>query len=132
MLTWLQYIIFNSEFWLNLHGIWEGWPFREVDGVFKWYYLVQWGFWIQQILVVNVEEKRKDYAQMFTHHIFTIALIFLSYGYYHMRVGAVILAIMDFVDIVLPVSKVRSAVGDESLTIVDCQTTQIYGQKDRM
>jgi acyl-CoA-dependent ceramide synthase len=96
--------MYNSEFWLNLHGVWEGWPFREVEGVFKWYYLVQWGFWVQQILVVNIEEKRKDYAQMFTHHIFTTALLFLSYGYYHMRVGIVILSIMDFVDIILPVS----------------------------
>jgi hypothetical protein len=96
--------MYHSNFWLNLHGIWEGWPLREVDGVFKWYYLVQWGFWIQQILVVNIEEKRKDYAQMLTHHLFTTALLFLSYGYYHMRVGTVILCIMDFVDIILPVS----------------------------
>jgi hypothetical protein len=99
-----QYIMYNSEFWLNLHGIWDGWPFREVEGVFKWYYLVQWAFYIQQILVVNIEEKRKDFAQMLTHHIFTTALLFLSYGYYHMRVGLVIMCTMDFVDIILPVS----------------------------
>ncbi|CAO2654098.1 Nn.00g108310.m01.CDS01 [Neocucurbitaria sp. VM-36] len=106
-----MYIMYHSDFWLNLHGIWEGWPFREVDGLFKWYYLVQWGFWIQQILVVNIEEKRKDYAQMFTHHIFTTALMFLSYGYYHMRVGIVILTIMDFVDIVLPTAKLLKYLG---------------------
>jgi acyl-CoA-dependent ceramide synthase len=41
---------------------------------------------------------------MFTHHVFTTALMCLSYGYYHMRVGIVILTIMDFVDIILPVS----------------------------
>jgi hypothetical protein len=96
--------MYNSEFWLNLHGIWDGWPFREVEGVFKWYYLAQWAFYIQQILVVNIEEKRKDFAQMLTHHIFTTALLFLSYGYYHMRVGLVIMCTMDFVDIILPVS----------------------------
>lgn len=106
-----MYIMYHSDFWLNLHGIWEGWPFREVDGLFKWYYLVQWGFWIQQILVVNLEEKRKDYAQMLTHHIFTTALMFLSYGYYHMRVGTVILCIMDFVDIILPTAKLLKYMG---------------------
>jgi acyl-CoA-dependent ceramide synthase len=105
--------MYNSDFWLNLHGIWEGWPFREVEGVFKWYYLVQWGFWVQQMLVVNVEEKRKDYAQMFTHHVFTAALIFLSYGYYHMRVGIVILCVMDFVDIILPVRTLFTVGGGE-------------------
>ncbi|KAG9206743.1 sphingosine N-acyltransferase lag1 [Epicoccum nigrum] len=106
-----MYIMYHSDFWLNLHGIWEGWPFREVDGLFKWYYLVQWGFWVQQILVVNIEEKRKDYAQMLTHHIFTSALLFLSYGYYHMRVGTVILCIMDFVDIILPTAKLLKYMG---------------------
>lgn len=95
--------MYHSEFWLNLHGIWDGWPFREVEGVFKFYYLLQWAFYIQQILVVNIEEKRKDYAQMLVHHIFTAALLFLSYGYYHMRVGLVIMCVMDFVDIILPV-----------------------------
>lgn len=134
-LTCTQYIMYHSEFWLNLHGIWEGWPFREVDGLFKWYYLVQWGFWIQQILVVNIEEKRKDYAQMFTHHIFTIALMFLSYGYYHMRVGIVILAIMDFVDIVLPVSLSRMDARREKgskLMCIDRQTAQVHGVLHRM
>ncbi|KAH7091655.1 TLC domain-containing protein [Paraphoma chrysanthemicola] len=106
-----MYIMYHSEFWLNLHGIWEGWPFREVEGIFKWYYLVQWGFWVQQMLVVNIEEKRKDYAQMFTHHVFTTALLFLSYGYYHMRVGTVILCIMDFVDIILPTAKLLKYMG---------------------
>lgn len=84
--------------------MWKGWPFREICGLSKVYYLVQWAFWIAQILVVNIEEKRKDYAEMFTHHIFTIALLFLSYGYYHTRVGIVILCTMDLVDIILPVS----------------------------
>jgi acyl-CoA-dependent ceramide synthase len=96
--------MYNSEFWLNLHGVWDGWPFREVDGIFKCYYLLQWAFYVQQILVVNIEEKRKDYTQMLVHHIFTTALLFLSYGYYHMRVGLVIMCTMDLVDIILPVS----------------------------
>ncbi|KAH7410143.1 TLC domain-containing protein [Phaeosphaeria sp. MPI-PUGE-AT-0046c] len=106
-----MYIMYHSEFWLNLHGIWDGWPFREVEGVFKFYYLLQWAFYIQQILVVNIEEKRKDYAQMFVHHVFTAALLFLSYGYYHMRVGLVIMCIMDFVDIVLPTAKLLKYMG---------------------
>ena len=95
--------MYHSEFWLNLHAIWEGWPFREADGLFKWYYLVQWGFWVQQILVVNIEEKRKDYAQMFTHHIVTVALLVFSYGYRQMRAGNAVLVLMDIVDLIFPV-----------------------------
>ena len=82
-----------------------GWPNREMTGPFKWYYLVQFAFWLQQILVVNIEERRKDYLQMFTHHVITCALIFTSYGYHQTKVGNLILCLMDVVDIVLPVSR---------------------------
>jgi len=95
--------MYHSEYWNNLEGMWN-WPDREVSGLFKWYYLVQFAFWLQQILVVNIEEKRKDYAQMFFHHIITCVLIFMSYGDYHLRIGNVILCIMDIADIVLAVS----------------------------
>ena len=76
-----------------------------MTGPFKWYYLVQFAFWLQQILVVNIEERRKDYLQMFTHHVITCALIFTSYGYHQTKVGNLILCLMDVVDIVLPVSR---------------------------
>jgi len=70
----------------------------------KWYYLVQTAFWLQQLFVVNIEERRKDHWQMFTHHVFTSALLFTSYGFYQTKAGNVILCIMDVVDILLPVS----------------------------
>ncbi|KAH7112827.1 TLC domain-containing protein [Dendryphion nanum] len=106
-----MYIVYHSEFWWNLNGMWAGWPQREVNGLWKWYYLVQWASYLQQNLSVNIEEKRKDYAQMSIHHIFTSALIFFSYGYYHMRVGTAILCIMDFIDIVLPTAKLLKYTG---------------------
>ena len=44
---------------------------------------------------------------MFTHHIFTCALLLTSYGIYEERVGNVILCIMDLGDILLAVSPVH-------------------------
>lgn len=96
--------MYNSDYWFKPAEMWANFPTQKMDGLMKWYYLVQFGFWIQQILVVHVEEKRKDYAQMFTHHIVTCTLIFFSYGHYQTKVGNVILCIMDIVDIILPVS----------------------------
>ncbi len=88
---------------MNLENLWKGWPDRETDGLMKWYYLAQFAFWLQQILVINIEERRKDHVQMFTHHIITCSLMLTSYGYHHTRVGTVTLCIMDFVDIVFAV-----------------------------
>ncbi|KAI9676122.1 MAG: sphingosine N-acyltransferase lag1 [Caeruleum heppii] len=100
-----MFIFYRSDYWLNTREMWTDWPNREMDGLFKWYYLVQFAFWLQQIVVVNIEERRKDYHQMFTHHVITCALIFASYGYHQTRVGNVILCLMDVVDIVLPMAK---------------------------
>jgi acyl-CoA-dependent ceramide synthase len=107
-----QYIMYTSDYWLDLKMVWNNWPDREMDGLFKWYYLVQFAFWLQQILVVNIEERRKDYVQMFTHHLITCALMLTSYGYHQTRVGNVILCLMDVVDTILPVrsfSKTKSS-----------------------
>lgn len=96
--------MYNSPYWMNLTQLWTDWPLRELDGTFKWYYLVQYAFWLQQIFVLNIEERRKDYHQMFAHHIVTCTLIFTSYTYHMTKVGNVILCVMDVVDILLPVS----------------------------
>ncbi|KAL9028853.1 MAG: hypothetical protein Q9196_002840 [Gyalolechia fulgens] len=100
-----MYIMYRSNYWLDTRQLWANWPDREMDGLFKWYYLVQFAFWIQQIIVVNIEERRKDHWQMFTHHIITCTLMFTSYGYHQTKVGNTILCLMDVVDILLPVSR---------------------------
>ncbi|KAL8716420.1 MAG: hypothetical protein Q9220_000327 [cf. Caloplaca sp. 1 TL-2023] len=100
-----MYIMYNSDYWLDLRQLWTNWPDREMNGLFKWYYLAQFAFWIQQIVVVNIEERRKDHWQMFTHHIVTCSLMFMSYGYHQTKVGNTILCLMDVVDLLLPLAK---------------------------
>lgn len=94
----------TSDYWLNLRELWTDWPNREIGALRKWYILVQYAFWLQQIMVINIEKKRKDYWQMFTHHIVTTMLIFTSYGYHQTKVANLILCFMDPVDILLAVS----------------------------
>lgn len=101
-----MYTMYNSDYWMDLRALWRNWPIREMEGLAKWYYLVQFGFYLQQIVVVNIEERRKDYLQMLVHHIITCCLIFTSYGYHHYRVGTLILSLMDFVDVILPTAKI--------------------------
>ncbi|RDL40824.1 Uncharacterized protein BP5553_00803 [Venustampulla echinocandica] len=98
-----MYILVNSDYWLNLKNLWVNFPNREMTGLVKWYILVQYAFWLQQIMVINIEERRKDHWQMFTHHIVTTMLIFTSYGYHQTKVANMILCVMDSVDIFLSV-----------------------------
>ncbi|KAB8527769.1 hypothetical protein FH972_025422 [Carpinus fangiana] len=106
-----MYIMYHTDYWFNLKEMWAHFPARSMDGLLKWYYLVQFAFWIQQIVVVNIEERRKDHWQMFTHHIVTCALLLFSYGYYQTKVGNVILVLMDCVDLTLPAAKMLKYLG---------------------
>lgn len=106
----LQHLYHNSKYWLNFKAMWTDYPVRQLDGVFKWYYLVQTAFWLQQIFVINIEERRKDHIQMYTHHIVTSLLLMGSYGFHCSQVGNVILCLMDVVDILLPVSPICNPV----------------------
>lgn len=87
-----------------LISLWRDFPRLTLGASLKLYYLSQTAFWIQQIFVINIEERRKDHWQMFTHHIVTVGLLVFSYGYRQMRAGNAVLVLMDVVDLIFPVS----------------------------
>lgn len=107
-----QYINYNSAYWMNLYELWTNFPTREMTSLMKSYYLLQLAFWLQQILVINFEKRRKDYFQMLTHHLITSVLLATSYTYYQTKVGNVILCLVDVVDALFAVSNsVDHAIG---------------------
>ncbi|KAL2157904.1 hypothetical protein VTH06DRAFT_4959 [Thermothelomyces fergusii] len=109
------YIYCQSPAYFNLHELWTGWPDRELTGLMKGYMLAQLGFWVQQMVVINIEERRKDHWQMFTHHVVTSVLIYTSYRYGHTRVGNLILVLMDVSDLALGIAKCLKYLGHQTL-----------------
>nr|POF22306.1 sphingosine n-acyltransferase lag1 [Quercus suber] len=89
-----------------LISLWRDFPRLHVDSGMKLYYLSQFAFWIQQIIVIHIEEMRKDHYQMFAHHIITVCLLAGSYPYHQCRVGNAILVCMDLVDFIFPLAKI--------------------------
>lgn len=89
-----------------LISLWTDFPKLYVGAAMKFYYLSQLAFWAQQIVVIHLEERRHDHHQMLTHHFVTVALMSTSYAYRQWRVGNAVLACMDIVDLVFPVSYV--------------------------
>ncbi|KAL6867134.1 longevity assurance proteins LAG1/LAC1 [Trichoderma novae-zelandiae] len=105
------YIWYTSPYYLNMAELWTDWPSREMTGTMKAYFLTQWAFWAQQLLVSQIEKQRKDYWMMMVHHLVTIALVAASYSYHFTRVGNVTIIIMDVVDIVFPLAKCARYLG---------------------
>ncbi|KAI1100462.1 longevity assurance proteins LAG1/LAC1 [Jackrogersella minutella] len=106
-----MYIYTNSSYYLNMEELWTDWPQRELSGLVKGYILAQWSYWIQQLIVVNIEVRRKDYWQMIVHHFATIALIASSYAYHQTRVANLILVLMDVIELIFPLAKCLKCVG---------------------
>lgn len=105
------YVYSTSNYRGDIKLLWADYPQTHVSYVFKLYYLIQFGFYASQIIVVNVEEHRKDYTQMFAHHIITCVLMYASIRLNVTRVGNVILLLMDFCDICLPAAKMLRYLG---------------------
>ncbi|EFW19904.1 sphingosine N-acyltransferase lag1 [Coccidioides posadasii str. Silveira] len=112
------YIWMHSKYWMDFREIWTDWPSREIPGYFKLYCLLQLSFWLQQIFVINIEERRKDHYQMLTHHIVTSTLLGSAYVYSFYNVANVVLCIMDIVDFLLPAAKMLKYMGYERICTI--------------
>ncbi|KAF4919264.1 Sphingosine N-acyltransferase-like protein FUM18 [Colletotrichum viniferum] len=106
-----MYLYFKSPYYLNMKELWSNWPQRELDGLMKIYILAQWAYWAQQVISVNIEEKRKDYVEMLVHHAITLSLIAASYAYHQTRVGHLILVLMDVIELIFPLAKCLKYIG---------------------
>ncbi|KAI5453838.1 Sphingosine N-acyltransferase lag1 [Naganishia albida] len=99
-------VLLQSNEWpFSSAYLWRDYPNTPLSRLTKFYYLAQLGFWCHQLFVINVEERRKDHWQMYTHHCITILLVVGSYWTNFTRVGGVIMVLMDFCDILLPLAK---------------------------
>lgn len=96
--------------YFNTAGMFEGFPHRSHDGVFKAYYLLQASYWAQQaiVLCLQLEKPRKDFKELVGHHIVTLALIGLSYRFHFTYMGVAVYITHDISDLFLAVSQISS------------------------
>ena len=92
--------------YFNTVGMFEGFPHRAHEGVFKAYYLLQASYWAQQFIVLclRLEKPRKDFKELVGHHIVTLALIGLSYRFHFTYMGVAVYITHDISDFFLAVS----------------------------
>jgi len=100
---WVHATIYKTILETDLY--WSLYPHTPIAGPVKFYYLIGLTFYSTQVIILNIEERRKDHVQMFTHHIVTVLLMIVSYLTNFTRVGADILFILDWCDIFLPFAK---------------------------
>ena len=94
----------NTAIWVTESmQMFQGWPMHRVSDVIHFYYMVELGAYIHQLLWTEVN--RSDSVEMILHHFITIALIVGSYLSNFTRIGTSILLIHDTADIFLEFGK---------------------------
>ncbi|KAF2759182.1 longevity assurance proteins LAG1/LAC1 [Pseudovirgaria hyperparasitica] len=107
------WVMSRTPVWyFNTTGMYEGFPHKTHEAVFKAYYLLQASYWAQQmiVLVLLLEKPRKDFQELVAHHIITLLLIGLSYRFHFTYMGLAIYITMDVSDFFLATSKVMNYV----------------------
>ncbi|KAJ5934719.1 hypothetical protein N7466_004266 [Penicillium verhagenii] len=102
------YVMSRTPVWyFRTAGMYEGFPHRTHEAAFKFYYLFEAAYWAQQALVMllGLEERRKDFKELVAHHIVTLALIGLSYRFHFTYIGIAIYTTHDISDFFLAISK---------------------------
>jgi len=77
---------------------WKDFPNHQLTSGLYWYYLVELGFYLSLMFSQFLDVKRKDFMEMFIHHIATVLLLSFSYIANFIRVGSLILLIHDCAD----------------------------------
>lgn len=101
------YVMKQGSLWyFNTTAMFEGFPHRTHEGIFKAYYLLQAAYWAQQaiVLVLQQEKPRKDFKELVLHHIVTLSLIGLSYRFHFAKMGIAVYITHDISDFFLAVS----------------------------
>lgn len=70
-----------------------------------WYYMISLAFYWSLAVSQFFDNKRKDFWQMFIHHVFAVLLISLSWVCNLHRIGSLILVVHDCADVFLEAAK---------------------------
>ncbi|PPQ99050.1 hypothetical protein CVT24_003610 [Panaeolus cyanescens] len=91
--------------WYNTSEFWLEYPHWDMKPELKRYYLMQFSYWCQQLLVLilGLEKPRKDYTELVAHHFVTLWLVGQVNLYFHL---ALFYMSMDIPDACLAFSKI--------------------------
>ncbi|KAK4189553.1 TLC domain-containing protein [Podospora australis] len=113
-----MYVMSRTPVWyFNTRGLYEMYPHKTHDALFKFYYLFQAAYWAQQaiVLLLGMEKPRKDFKELVGHHIVSLALIGLSYRFHFTYMGLAVYITHDISDFFLATSKTLNYI-DHPLT----------------
>eukprot|EP00096_Caligus_rogercresseyi_P009604 TRINITY_DN3283_c0_g3_i2.p1 TRINITY_DN3283_c0_g3~~TRINITY_DN3283_c0_g3_i2.p1 ORF type:complete len:361 (-),score=84.35 TRINITY_DN3283_c0_g3_i2:250-1332(-) len=108
--------IMSQKSWVwDIRNCWYNYPYHPIDSDVWWYYMVELSFYWSLLFSQFFDVKRKDFWEMFIHHLTTIALMGFSWTCNLTRVGTLVLVIHDIADIFLGLAKLSKYANYQTL-----------------
>ncbi|XP_050302101.1 ceramide synthase 6 [Anthonomus grandis grandis] len=104
-------VLWDKPWLWDINECWNGFPHQSVSNDIWWYYMYSMAFYWSLCVSQFFDVKRKDFWQMFIHHIATILLMSLSWIVNVFRVGTLVLVVHDLADIFLEGAKMTKYAG---------------------
>merc|ERR1719188_2728563 len=96
---------------------WEGFntpEYKFMRADLHCYYMLYMGRYVQMVISVLLEPKRKDFVEMLLHHTITVVVIPMSYFFNWYRVGTVVMVLLDPADVPLHLAKIFKNIAEST------------------
>ncbi|XP_013382242.1 ceramide synthase 6 isoform X3 [Lingula anatina] len=108
-------ILWDKPWFWETRNCWMGYPDQHVTDDVFWYYMLELAFYWSLSASQFADIKRKDFWEMFLHHIVTIFLMSMSWSNNYVRIGTLVLAVHDAADFWLEAAKMAKYAGRQKL-----------------
>lgn len=108
--------LWNKSWFSEMKYCWKDWPSLHIANDVYWYYLIETAYYWCLIFSLATDHKRKDWKEMTTHHLVTIALLYFSWVMNFVRIGSLVLLCHDVADIPMNACKCAKYAGKPKLT----------------
>src|SRR2546430_2687206 len=112
------YVLWDKQWMWESVYCFVDYPYHSVSNEEFWYYNIESGYYLMQLIWQFIDVKRKDFWVMFTHHIATIALLYFSWATNFVRFGCAVMIIHDFADVPLEFGKMSDYIKRRTLANV--------------
>lgn len=110
LVVWIYgiYVLYDKSWVWDTNNCWINYPRQYVDTSIYHYYVIEISFYFSLLASQFYDVKRKDFWQMFLHHIITLSLLSFSLMCNFIRIGSLIIVLHDTADSWLELAKMGS------------------------
>ncbi|KAM3855507.1 ceramide synthase 4-like [Vipera latastei] len=88
-------VLYDKPWFWDFRKCWLGYPKQPLQLSIFGYYIMQFSFYCSLLITLPFDVKQKDFHQQIVHHVVTIFLIGFSYCFNYIRIGSLILFVID-------------------------------------